>query len=183
MTANRSRFTRIALTAVVLALLFAVASTANALVILSNFDGKSEPPNTVHLAWVTDNEVGNIGFHVWRQTEPDDGVEVAFLPSTVPPVQIAGAAYIYTDAVPGPGLYTYWLVDEDTRGNLTPHDAIQVLVEGPTAVELSSLDAGSGLTCRLVNQNLGCECYTRAKNGQGLGWRSRPMLWCRLAGL
>ena len=180
---TRSTTTRIALTIVVLTALFAVASSASAAVILSSFEGKAAPPDAVHLAWVTDNEAGNLGFHVWRQTEPGNAVAVAFVPSTVPPVQIAGAAYTYTDAVPGPGLYTYWLVSEDTRGNLTPHDAIQVLVEGPTAVALSSLDAGSGLTCRRVNQGRGCECYIRAANGQGLGWRSRPMLWCVLAGV
>ena len=182
MTTNRSRFTCITLIVAMLALLLAPASTASAAVILSNFDGKPAPPDAVHLAWVTDAEEGNVGFHVWRQTEPGNAAAIAFLLSAVPPSGL-GASYTYMDMGLQPGLYTYWLVSEDKAGNLTPHDAIQVLVAGPTAVELSSLFAGNGLTCRRVNQNLGCECYSRAKNGQGLGWRSRPMLWCILAGV
>jgi hypothetical protein len=180
MTTNRSRFTRITLTVAVLALLFAAASAASAAVILGNFDGKPAPPDAVHLAWVTDAEEGNAGFHIWRQTEVGNGAAVAFVASAAPPSGL-GASYTYTDAVPGPGLYTYWLVSQDEKGNLTPHDAIQVLVEGPTAVELSSLDAGSGLQCR-VNKGA-CECYIRNLSGTGLGWKVRPTLWCRLAGL
>lgn len=173
---TRSTTTRIALTIVVLAALFAVAGSASAAVILSSFEGKAAPPDAVHLAWVTDNEAGNLGFHVWRQTEPGNAVAVAFVPSTVPPVQIAGAAYTYTDTPLAPGLYTYWLVSEDTRGNLTPHDAIQVLVEGPTAVELASLEAVARPSCRRY-PNGNCECYI-----PNIGWRMRPPLWCTLAG-
>jgi len=182
MTANRSRFTRITLIVAVLALLFAAASTASAAVILGNFDGKPEPPGSVRLVWVTDAEEGNAGFHIWRQTEAGNGAAVAFVASAAPPSGL-GASYAYTDMGLAPGLYTYWLVSEDKAGNLTQHDAIQVLVEGPTACTLTGLDAGNGLTCRRVNQNLGCECYIRSRSGAGLGWRSRPLLWCVLAGV
>lgn len=173
---TRSTITRIALTVIVLAALFAVAGSASAAVILSSFEGKADPPDAVYLAWVTDNESGNLGFHVWRQTEPGNAVAVAFVPSTVPPVQIAGAVYTYTDTGLQPGLYTYWLVSEDTRGNLTPHDAIQVLVAGPTAVKLTSLEAVARPNCRRY-ANGNCECYI-----PNIGWRIRPPLWCTLAG-
>lgn len=169
---------------VILSLLAMPAPPASAAVILAGFEGKAEPPSTVHLAWRTDAEEGNSGFYVWRQTEEQgDPAVVGFVPSAAPPSGL-GAAYAYTDTVPAPGLYTYWLVSEDeASGTQQTHDPIQIAVNGPTAVVLASLAAGSGLTCRRVNQGNGCECYIRSRNGTGLGWRSRPMLWCALAGV
>lgn len=173
---TRHTITRIALSIVVLALLFAVAGHATAFALLSGFDGRALSSDAVRLTWTTDNESGNVGFHVWRQTEPSNAVAIAFVPSTVPPSQIAGAAYEYTDTDLQSGLYTYWLVSEDTRGILTAHDAIQVQVDGPTAVRLSGLEAGgTGLNCRQY-PNGACECYIPRQ-----GWRVRPALWCALA--
>ena len=180
MTRSIITITRITLTVAVLALLLAPASSATAAVILGNFDGKPAPPDAVHLAWVTDAEEGNVGFHVWRQTEPGNAAAVAFVASAAPPSGL-GASYTYMDMGLQPGLYTYWLVSQDKAGNLTPHDAIQVLVAGPTAVSLTSLDAGSGLTCQIRKGS--CECYIRNSKGTGMGWKARPMLWCQLAGV
>lgn len=171
----RSTFTRIALTIIVLTALFAVASSAFAAVILSSFDGKAVPPDAVYLAWATDAEEGNAGFHVWQQTEPGNAAAVAFVPSAAPPSGL-GATYTYTETGLRPGLYTYWLVSEDIKGNLTAHDAIQVLVEGPTAVRLTSLEAVARPNCRRY-PNGNCECYI-----PNIGWRIRPSLWCTLAG-
>lgn len=139
---NRPTTIRILLTIAALIVLFAAAGNASALVILDSFTGEAAPPDTVRLAWATANEADNLGFHVWRQTEPGDAIAIAFVPSAVPPVQVAGAAYTYTDTPLAPGLYTYWLVSEDSRGTLAAYDAIQVLVEGPTAVKLTGLSAG-----------------------------------------
>ena len=166
-----------------------LAAPAVAAVILADFDAKSEPPSTVHLAWRTDAEEDNKGFYLYRRDVRDDasGVEdptpIAFVPSTAPPSGL-GASYRYTDTVPGPGAYLYWLEDLDEKGNVTDHPGavVEIVPEPPTAVSLVSLDAGSdGLTCRRVNQ--GCECYIRNSKGTPLGWRSRPMLWCKLAGV
>lgn len=172
---TRSTITRIVLSVIALIVLLAVASNATAAVILNGFEGKPVPPDAVHLAWRTDAEEGNVGFYIWRQTEPGWGKGIAFIPSAAPPSGL-GATYTYTDTSLQPGLYTYWLVSEDTKGNLTQHDAIQVLVAGPTAVKLTNLEAVARPNCRRY-PNGNCECYI-----PHIGWRARPPLWCALAG-
>jgi len=172
--------------ALILALLATPAAPASAAVILASFEAKALSSTAALLAWNTDGEEGNVGFYVYRRPVRDAASEelpIAFVPSAAPPSGL-GASYRFTDTVPGPGAYLYWLADLDEKGNVTDHPGavVEIVPEPPTAVSLVSLDAGSdGLTCRRVNQ--GCECYIRNSKGTPLGWRSRPMLWCKLAGV
>lgn len=175
--------------ALILALLATPAAPASAAVILASFEGKALSSTAALLAWNTDSEEGNVGFYVYRRpvrdTDAADEPPIAFVPSAAPPSGL-GASYRFTDTVPGPGAYLYWLADLDEKGNVTDHPGVVVEIapEPPTAVSLVSLDAGSaGLTCRRVNQGLGCECYIRNSKGTPLGWRSRLKLWCALAGV
>jgi len=152
------------------------ATTASASVMLKFFDAKPEAPDTVHLAWRTYSEDGNAGFYLYRRTEQGEKPATVFVPSTAPGNGL-GATYRYTDTVPGPGVYVYWIADVDKAGNFTHHDPVQVLVAGPTAVELSSLEASAaGFTC--ARSAITGKCWCKG----AYGWRTALGIMCMVVG-
>jgi hypothetical protein len=137
--------------------------------------------DSVRLAWETMSEWDNIGFIVYRGAAIEAMSQIGFLPSPVPGGTV-GASYAYTDTQVPPATYWYAVGGRSAYGGIVSmSDPVSVTVQAPTAVTLSSLAAGNGLTCRLAGN--GCECYIRNLRGTGLGWKTRPLLWCRLAGL
>ena len=78
-------------------------------VLLASFTG-SGLPGAVQLDWETANEVGMVGFNLYR-SETIDGVKQQVNPSLIPANhrgQLQGDVYQYIDPV-GPGIYYYWL--------------------------------------------------------------------------
>ena len=148
------------------------ATTASAAVKLKFFDAKPEAPDTVHLAWFTEDEASNTGFYLYRRTEQGEKPATVFIPSADSGNGL-GASYRYTDTVPGPGLYVYWIADVDKAGNFTHHDPVQVLVAGPTAVELSSLEASAAATC--ARSAITGKCWCKG----AYGWRTALGIMCK----
>ncbi len=77
----------------------------------------------VRLEWATAVEIDTFGFRLYRASSADRSraVPVAFVPSAA---HGGGAAYSYTDTVPSPGIWWYWLADVDTIGNEVFHGPV-----------------------------------------------------------
>jgi hypothetical protein len=87
-------------------------------VVVSSFTGKAHP-GTVTLDWETANEIGLVGFNVYRSDSLDGEKQMLntdLLPATNPG-QMIGAAYQFNDKVDQGQHYYYWLEVVTTDGN------------------------------------------------------------------
>jgi hypothetical protein len=90
--------------------IWSFTTAAPTAVTVSSFTGKSRP-NAVQLQWETANELGLVGFNVYR-SETVDGVKEKLNFNLLPaknPGQMTGAEYQYADAVNPGKQYYYWL--------------------------------------------------------------------------
>ena len=109
----------------------------------------------IDVTWTTAQEIGNLGFNLWRGTSPagpDVKLSTTIIPSQGPDSN-TGFNYAYADNgqfVPG-ATYYYWLEDVALDGTVTRHEPVSVTYTGPLAVTLSSLSAEAtpGLTVTL----------------------------------
>ena len=103
----------------------------------------------VVVAWETVSELDNTGFNLYRGVSPagpDRQLNAALIPSQAPGSS-GGFSYTWTDRAdltPG-ATYYYWLEDVDLNGAATMHGPVSVDFVVPTAVTLSSVQAGPGL--------------------------------------
>ncbi len=118
----------------------------------------------VTLTWDTLTEIGNVGFNVYRDSDPAGNADnetwtyLAFVPSPLPGSG-GGAEYQYTDT-PGAGTWYYWVESVDQVGWFTLHGPVTATVESATAVTLASFDAaGAGCVMRQTT----CTCFFRGK--------------------
>ncbi len=100
-------------------------------VVLSSFIAESKN-GTVTLKWVTESELNNVGFEIWRAMERDGDYQMISSYRDNPQLRGKGnsttrSEYSYTDQSVING-HTYWykLVDVDTRGSTMFHGPICV---------------------------------------------------------
>ena len=87
-------------------------------VTVSSFTAKSKP-NTVQLEWETANEIGLIGFNIYRSDAPD-GVKQRLNTGMLPalkPGEVIGVTYQFSDKVEQGQHYYYWLELITTDGS------------------------------------------------------------------
>ncbi len=104
--------------------------------------------NGVRVAWETASEVDNIGFHLYRSTDPafaGERLTIELIPSTVPGGG-QGAMYEWVDPTAEPGVvYYYTLEDVDVNGVGTVHPSVPVTPATPTAVTLTGISTRDGV--------------------------------------
>ncbi|MER2600636.1 MAG: hypothetical protein ABTQ73_14045 [Caldilineales bacterium] len=113
---------------------------------LASFEA-SGAADHIALAWETVSELNNRGFNLYRSTSPAapaQQLNAALIPSQA---QGSGGGFLYTwndsaGLVEGQ-TYWYWLEDVDINGRATLHGPVSAMLQGPTAVELSSLQTAS----------------------------------------
>lgn len=90
----------------------------------------------VLLEWGTASEIDNIGFNLYRSTDPDEGyipLNETLIPSQAPGSML-GAYYAYADSAVEAGLiYYYKLEDMDAHGVATRHGPVSA-TPGPPSV-------------------------------------------------
>ncbi|NKQ35254.1 MAG: isopeptide-forming domain-containing fimbrial protein [Chloroflexi bacterium] len=103
-------------------------------VTLSSFSVAWADGNNVQVSWVTESELDNAFFKVYRsQTNDfDTAALVTIVASQVPGGSGPGTSYEYQDSVPERTVWYYWLVDVDTNGVETIH--------GPQSVAAATTD-------------------------------------------
>lgn len=119
-------------------------STIPLAVTLANFDATCQASTPV-IEWTTVSEIDTAGFNLWRG-ETDAAPEVQLNASMIlaHPGSTVGYSYSFTDATAQPGVpYFYWLEDIDLYGATNLNGPIAVTCADPTAVTVSSLEAGS----------------------------------------
>lgn len=115
-------------------------------VTLANFSA-AQQGDAVLVTWETASELDNLGFNLHRGVDPagpDRQINAALIPSQSPG---SSGGYAYTwedraDLLPG-ATYFYWLEDVDISGATTMHGPVSVTMQTPTAVTLSSVQAGA----------------------------------------
>ena len=102
-------------------------------VTLTSFTATSLGNQQVRINWVTQSEVNNFGFRLYRSSSNSFGgaTEIHFEPTAVPGGSGPGATYSFVDDVPGNGTFYYWLEDVETGGATELH--------GPVSVQVSSM--------------------------------------------
>jgi len=99
------------------------------LITLSFFDAYPADDH-VDLVWITDSEINNAGFNLYRALSADGAyakINEALIPATGSPV--AGAGYRFRDSSVSPGgLYYYILESVDTAGNATTFGPVKAAV-------------------------------------------------------
>lgn len=95
---------------------------------LTNFSGNHVGGLDVALSWQTETEIDNFGFNLYRSADSNLANATQLNSAIIPSAGSSGAAYSFTDTVPGYGLYWYWLEDVDTTGDRSTHDPIPVMV-------------------------------------------------------
>ena len=97
---------------------------------LEYFNGNRSGQQEATLRWQTASEVDNFGFRLLRSDDGQFGnaTAVTFVESSISTGTAPGATYSYVDSLPGPGTYTYWLIDVDTFGVETVHGPVTVRV-------------------------------------------------------
>jgi len=124
----------------------ATAWTGPLAVTLAAFNATAQAGHVL-INWETVSELNNAGFNLYRtgsaNQQPGPADLLAFVPSQAPGAT-AGAAYTFQDsAVTAGQTYWYWLEDVALNGVTTRHDPVSVTYGAPTAVTLSSVQAGS----------------------------------------
>lgn len=98
--------------------------------------------NGVRVAWETASELDNIGFHLYRTTDPafmGEQLTTELIPSASPGSG-QGATYEWVDSSAEPGVaYYYTLEDIDVNGVGTAHAPVPITPDAPTAVTLDSV--------------------------------------------
>lgn len=116
-------------------------------VVLASFTA-APAANGIQVTWETASEIDNVGFDLWRGTEPS-GPSVRLNDSLIPsqnPGSPQGFTYSWQDDTVTPGTtYYYWLDSVDMNGGVTRHGPVSATVSVPTAVTLSSFDAQPNL--------------------------------------
>ena len=111
-------------------------------VTVASFGAQGQSDRVV-LSWQTNTEANNAGFNVYRA---DSAAGLRTLLTYVPsqaPGSTQGYAYTYDDLAVQPGqTYWYWLEDISLGGVATLHGPVSATVSVPTAVTLSSVNAG-----------------------------------------
>jgi len=96
---------------------FTAGNHGPTLIHLASFTATPQP-GRIHLAWTTDSETDNYGFHVWRAQSaggPYTRLNAALIPARGGPTQ--GASYTFDDAAVTDGVtYYYKLEDVDVHG-------------------------------------------------------------------
>jgi hypothetical protein len=101
-------------------------------VVLKSFTA-TRAKNSILLNWETTNEVGNVGFNLYRATSLNGArikLNTALIPTLVNPGSLDGAFYSYKDTDLTPNkTYYYWLEDVDISGKtgLTAPKSVNVL--------------------------------------------------------
>jgi hypothetical protein len=97
---------------------------------LSAFTARRTVDKSVAVEWVTESEIDNFGFRLYRSSSSsfDTAVEIHFEPSAVPGGSGPGTSYSYADTVPNYGVWYYWLEDVETGGATALHGPISVNV-------------------------------------------------------
>ena len=99
-------------------------------VTLTSFTATSIGSQQVRVDWVTESEVDNFGFRLYRSSSNSfaGATQIHFEPTAVPGGSGPGASYSYTDTVPANGTYYYWLEDVETDNDTALHGPISVEV-------------------------------------------------------
>lgn len=109
--------------------------------------------NGAQVAWETASEVDNIGFHLYRSTDPafaGERLTTELIPSAVPGGG-QGALYEWVDTTAKAGVaYYYTLEDVDVNGVGTVHPPVPLSPTVPTAVTLTDMTIHSGLPVEWV---------------------------------
>jgi len=123
-------------------------------VTLDNLEAaQAAAPGKIDVTWTTAQEIGNLGFNLWRGTTPagpDVKLNAVIIPSQGPDSN-TGFDYVYPDSdefVAGTTYY-YWLEDIALNGTVTRHEPVSVTYLGPLAVGLGSLGGSSALPAAL----------------------------------
>jgi hypothetical protein len=101
----------------------------------------------VVVEWVTVSETGAYGFHVLRGRD-GSGAHDRVTANLIPAVgtYAAGAAYSYTDQVPGPGRYSYLLEEVELTGVHHQYGPVHVVVGSSTpALTVAGNPVGDGI--------------------------------------
>ena len=86
----------------------------------------------ITLRWVTAQEQGTRGFHLYRSAVGVRGSAVRITPQLIP--AIGGGTYTFLDTDTTLGQrYTYWLQEVETGGTLREYGPIMVTQAPPTA--------------------------------------------------
>jgi hypothetical protein len=97
----------------------------------------------IRVTWETVSEIGNAGFNLYRSLDPSGPQTLLGYTPSQAPGSTQGFAYSYEDLDVQPGqTYWYWLEDVSLGGATTLHGPVSATVQAPTAVALSSLQAG-----------------------------------------
>jgi subtilisin-like proprotein convertase family protein len=108
----------------------------------------------VRVAWETASEVDNLGFHLYRTTDPAFVGErlTSELILSTSPGSGQGAFYEWTDTTAEAGVaYYYTLEDVDVNGVGTAHPPVPLTPDSPTAVTLDSMTSQAGFPMEWVS--------------------------------
>jgi hypothetical protein len=110
---------------------------------LTSFDATCQGSQP-SLGWQTANEVGNVGFNVWRSTSSNaPEVQLGFVPSQTPG-SATGFDYSFVDGTAESGVaYYYWLEAVGQTGSTSMNGPVSATCSAPTAVTLDNLSADS----------------------------------------
>jgi len=101
------------------------------LIELTSFSAEALP-GAIRLAWETESEIDNEGFHLWRADDADGEyvrVTETLIQAEGGPIQ--GASYAWEDEAVEPGrTYFYKLEAVDIYGESTLHGPVDVLFDG-----------------------------------------------------
>ncbi|HSN74394.1 MAG TPA: hypothetical protein VL334_04755, partial [Anaerolineae bacterium] len=125
---------------------YALADASALAVDLASFQAEAQG-DQILVTWQTVSELDTSGYSLYRGTSeagPDTQLNATLIPSQSPG---STAGFIYTwedrrDLAPGTTYY-YWLDDVDLAGVVTRHGPVSATFQGPTAVELNTLQAAS----------------------------------------
>ena len=111
-------------------------------VVMGYFTAVAASPDAI-LSWETMSEVNNLGFDVYRNNMASlVGASLIARVDSPSPGGTGGWPYTYTDSLLAPGEYYYWVRDVPTIGDGLFYGPVGVVIQPPTAVSLTSFDAG-----------------------------------------
>ena len=97
---------------------------------LTSFTAVGHVDGTVDIEWVTESELDNFGFELYRSdVDSFESAESIYFESSVVGSG-PGKTYTYQDTVPNDGVWYYWLVDIDTSGVETIHGPVTINASG-----------------------------------------------------